>query len=215
MTKSQNCVCSVQVALDELRAGRALVIIDEERADSEGDLVAAADTASLDTLRFMVSTGGGLMCLAQPQAQLQNIKLPETMTKEFTLGASFNYEKKKATFSGGQDNRGNYARLGSQHYDERHPVVPLCTRRHGVLARRGHAESIVDLARLAGLSPSGFLCKITKPGHSLPARSAFTDWAEKYDLKILTVSELLKYRLSKENHVRRTTEVETALALNI
>ncbi|HVJ05604.1 MAG TPA: 3,4-dihydroxy-2-butanone-4-phosphate synthase [Candidatus Saccharimonadales bacterium] len=198
MAERFNLICTVPEALDELRCGRVLIVIDDETHSSEAHVVAALDNASVKTLRFMESVAGGRMYLAQTQkAQPRKIQLPKELKKEFELSASFSDEQ-----------RGKPTARGRLADDMKHRIVPLRTRKHGVLARPGYAEAFVDLMRLAGLSPSGFICNVLHDnGTPLRSMTAIREFARLHGLRLFGISRLIEYRIANETLVRPTAAI--------
>jgi 3,4-dihydroxy 2-butanone 4-phosphate synthase/GTP cyclohydrolase II len=198
-----NLFCTVPEALGELQGRRVLIVVDGENENSEASLVAATDGASLDTLRFMQSNAGGLMCSAHSPYGFQSIKMPKALLEGFSIGASFGNEQSKDTCSRELKTGASKVKPCGSPSGMRHPLVPLCSRKNGVLSRPGHAEAIVDLARLAALSPSGFLCKILRHGdRPLCCLSSLAKFGHAHGLRMLSVTELVKHRMASETHVR-------------
>jgi 3,4-dihydroxy 2-butanone 4-phosphate synthase / GTP cyclohydrolase II len=200
--------CTVTDAFSELRLGRMFILIDGNNQYSEAHLATATDTVSRDTLHSMVKLSGGIMCWAQPQTDSGRIKLPEKIQKMFSRGASFPPKQLRDPHSDGSCNMRTGKHEGTLG-DKRHPLVPLCTHKCGILSRPGQAEAIVDLARLAGLNASGFLCKMFGvDGHPLRSVSLLTTIAQSHELRILEVTDLIRYRLSREVHIKPMLDVQ-------
>jgi 3,4-dihydroxy-2-butanone 4-phosphate synthase len=181
MKQQLDVFCDVGNALAELRAGRVLVIADDDRPGSQAHLVTAMDTATTSLLRVMASIARGLMCFATEQKRPQFITFPARLTNALRLGASFGV--------GREELANDLGIVGSR--VKQIPVVPLTVRRRGALDHLGHAEALVGLARLADLSPTGFLCKMMF--RSSPTQP-LVDIARRHHYRIITVSEWLKYR---------------------
>jgi 3,4-dihydroxy 2-butanone 4-phosphate synthase/GTP cyclohydrolase II len=169
--------CDVSTALEEMRSGRVRMLADREGADTVCHLAVAADRVTLEALRSIMSLSGGLPCVATPQSHLDRLQLPSFLQCDFALRAAFN----------GDD-------------DPRRPIIPLTTSRHGVLARPGAAECVVDLARLAGMSPAGFFCTVMRA--ETAKALTLTEWDERHSLKMFNIAELVKHRLANEIHIR-------------
>jgi len=212
MDERSNLICTVPEALDELRCGRMLIVIDDEAHSTEAHLVTALDNASLKTLHFMESVAGGRMYLAQTQkAQPRKIQLPKAIRKEFEMSASFSDKQRSKPTTRGRLVGINGAKPTSACGDKKHRIVPLRTRKHGVLTRPGYAEAIVDLTRLAGLSPSGFICNVLHDdGNPLLSTAAIMEFARLHGLKVFSVCQLIEYRIVNETHVKPRSVIHLA-----
>lgn len=196
MTDSTELSCTIPEAIEELRRGRVIMSIDGEAEDSEGHLIAAVDGISIDELQFMAAAAGGLMCLALPQNGTRRPMLPAALWNKFSLGARFQDKECCKSNVPKQCTGANSSKYQSGRL---HPLVPVRSHRNGVLSRPAHAEVIVDLAQLAGLSQSGFLCKVVR-ADGRPLRSAYSlkEFSRLHGLRMLKVSELVLYRSRTE-----------------
>lgn len=203
MTKPDTLFCTVDEALSEIQHGRVLVVIDGPDRYGNPHLVGAVDESTLDTLLFMDVVAGGLMCLAHPQSGSSDYPISDSIRAQFAGGAVFgNSESGMRTHTDRTLSAPDSVFLGPHSIKPR-PLVPLRTRKQGVLSRPGHAEAIVDLARLAGLSPAGFLCAVVerddRPYSSLESLVRF---ARSHELRMFCVTELIRHRLTTEVHVK-------------
>jgi 3,4-dihydroxy 2-butanone 4-phosphate synthase/GTP cyclohydrolase II len=194
---SSELFCTIPEALEDLRRGRVIMSIDGEEQDSEAHLIAAVDRISIDELQFMASAAGGLMCLALSQGETRRLKLPEALWSRFSLGATFKDRECYKSNASGQCTGANSSKCQSGRL---HPLVPVRSHKNGVLSRPAHAEVIVDLAQLAGLSQLGFLCKVVRSdGRPLRSAHSLKEFARVHGLRMLKVSELILYRSRTEN----------------
>jgi len=177
MQERDSRFCDVPTAVDELRNGRMLMLVDHESQDPAWHLAVAADRVVLNTVNSIVSLSVGLPCIAVAQSHLNRIQLPLFLQRDFVLGAAFNGDN-----------------------DMRRPIIPVAASKQGVLTRPGAAECVTDLARLAGLSPAGVLCTVSRTER--PKTSPLVDFAERHSLKVFNIAELIKHRLANETHIR-------------
>ncbi|HEU4435914.1 MAG TPA: 3,4-dihydroxy-2-butanone-4-phosphate synthase, partial [candidate division Zixibacteria bacterium] len=204
---------SIPEALEELRAGRLVIVTDDEGREDEGDLVFAAEFADWEKVEFMVRNGGGLVCVSIPKKRLHQLNLPP-MTSENTarLGTAFtvSVDVKEGTTTG-ISARERAATIRALVNPDTKPddlarpghVFPICAEEGGVLSRAGHTEAGVDLCRLAGLYPAAVLCEVTDAEGGMARGQKLFDFAKKWELKIVTIHELIRHRLATEKLVDR------------
>ncbi len=216
MTPAQPFV-DVPTALAEIRAGRMVVVVDDEDRENEGDLTLAAEKVTPEAINFMATHGRGLVCLAMTQDRLDHLRIrPMTAENTSRFGTAF-YESVDAR-DGVTTGISAYDRArtiavaidpASRPSDLVRPghMFPLCAKRGGVLVRAGQTEASVDLARLAGLSPAGVICEIMKEDGTMARVPDLIPFSQKFGMKILTVAELIRYRMAHERYVRRIGEV--------
>src|SRR6266536_615225 len=211
----------VVTVIDEIRAGRMIVVVDDEDRENEGDLTLAAERVTPEAINFMVKYGRGLVCLAMTEERLEHLRIGP-MTAE-------NTSQYGTAFCEAIDARDGVT-TGISAYDRAHTikvaidpatrpldlarpghVFPLRARKGGVLVRAGQTEASVDLARLAGMVPAGIICEIMKDDGTMARVPDLTDFCRTHDLKMLTVAELIRYRMQHERYVHRVGEamVET------
>jgi len=212
----------VATALDEIRAGRMIVVVDDEDRENEGDLTLAAEDVSPEAINFMARFGRGLVCLAMTEERLDHLRIG-AMTAE-------NTSQYGTAFCEAIDARQGVT-TGISAYDRSHTikvaidpatrpadlarpghVFPLRARKGGVLVRAGQTEAAVDLARLAGKVPAGIICEIMKDDGTMARVPDLIEFCRTHGLKMLTVAELIRYRMLNERYVHRVGEavVETA-----
>ncbi len=206
----------VPSAIAEFRAGRMVVIVDDEDRENEGDLTLAAEFVTPEAINFMAKYGRGLICLALTEERADYLRLfPMTQQNTSQFGTAFTetIEAREGVTTGTsaadrartirtaldpQSTAGDLARPGH--------VLPLRARRGGVLVRAGHTEASVDLARLAGLNPSGVICEIMRDDGEMARIPDLIPFCKEHGLLILTVAELIRYRLRHERYIVRAGE---------
>ena len=207
---------SVPEALDEVRAGRQIVIVDDEDRENEGDLMIAAEHTTPEAINFMATHGRGLICLAMTGERLDHLRVP-LMTKRNTspLGTAFceSIDAAQGVTTGISAADRAHTILttidpASGPADLTRPghIPPLRARKGGVLVRGGQTEASVDLARLAGLIPAGVICEIMNADGSMARVPQLLEFCERHGLKMLTVADLIRYRLEHERYVERFAE---------
>src|SRR5215470_7736894 len=213
--------CSVETAVEEIRAGRMIVVVDDEDRENEGDLTLAAEKVTSEAINFMAKYGRGLICVALTEERLDHLRIGP-MTTENTS----NYG---TAFCEAIDARDGVT-TGISAYDRAHTIMvaidpatrpsdlarpghvfPLRARKGGVLVRAGQTEASVDLARMAGLVPAGIICEIMREDGTMARVPDLIEFCKEHDLKILTVAELIRYRMQHERYAHRIGEalVET------
>jgi 3,4-dihydroxy 2-butanone 4-phosphate synthase/GTP cyclohydrolase II len=206
----------VLTALEEIRAGRMIVLVDDEDRENEGDLTLAAEKVTPEAINFMARYGRGLICLAMTAERLDHLRLGP-MTKENTshLGTAFyeSFEAREGVTTGiSAHDRARTIQVAidpaSRPTDLARPghVFPLCARKGGVLVRAGQTEGAVDLARMAGMIPAGVICEIMNDDGSMARVPDLIEFCGKHNLKMLTVAELIRYRMEHERYIARVGE---------
>jgi 3,4-dihydroxy 2-butanone 4-phosphate synthase/GTP cyclohydrolase II len=213
---SSTAFTDVPTAIEEVRAGRMIIVVDDEDRENEGDLTLAAEKVTPEAINFMAKYGRGLICLAMTPERLDYLRLGP-MTKENTspYGTAF-YESIEArvgvTTGISAHDRARTIQVAidpmSRAADLVRPghVFPLCARKGGVLVRAGQTEASVDLARMAGLVPAGVICEIMKDDGTMARVPDLVDFCRQHELKMLTVAELIRYRMENERYVLRVGE---------
>jgi 3,4-dihydroxy 2-butanone 4-phosphate synthase / GTP cyclohydrolase II len=208
--------CSVSEAIDEIRNGRMIILVDNEERENEGDLVVAAEFCTPSAINFMAKYGRGLICVAMTPERLEKIGLklmvPENSEK-FCTAFMVSVDAKTGTTTGiSAADRARTVRVliddGSVPDDLNRPghIFPLAAKKGGVLVRAGQTEGSVDLARLAGLKPAGVICEIMNEDGTMARRPDLDKFAEIHNLKIVTIEDLIKYRQHQERLVKRVSE---------
>jgi 3,4-dihydroxy 2-butanone 4-phosphate synthase/GTP cyclohydrolase II len=208
---------TIDEALDELREGRMVILVDDEDRENEGDLCMAAEKATADAINFMAVYGRGLICLSLTPEKVGSLNLPMmTDDNESKFGTAFtvSIEAKRGVTTGisAQDRATTVltaVQADSKPEDLARPghIFPLRAKPGGVLQRAGQTEGSVDLARLAGLTPAGVICEIMNLDGTMARVPQLMDFAREHSLKIVTVKDLITYRMNKEMIVRRIADV--------
>ncbi|MEC4895228.1 MAG: bifunctional 3,4-dihydroxy-2-butanone-4-phosphate synthase/GTP cyclohydrolase II [Oscillatoria sp. PMC 1051.18] len=211
---------SIDAALADIKAGRAVVVVDDENRENEGDLICAAQFATPDMVNFMAVEARGLICLAMTGSRLDALDLPlmvnnnqDSNQTAFTVSIDAAPHLGVTTGISAED-RARTIQVAinpaSQSNDLCRPghIFPIRAREGGVLKRAGHTEAAVDLARLSGLYPSGVICEIQNPDGSMARLPELFDYAQKHHLKIISIADLISYRLEYDRFVYRETVAE-------
>jgi len=200
-------------ALDELRRGGMVVILDDEDRENEGDLACAAECVTPEIVNFMATHGRGLICLPMTSERLEELQIPLMVQDSGAIrGTAFcvSVEARRDVTTG--ISAADRARTIRTAVDpEARPgdlvrpghVFPLKAQPGGVLKRAGHTEAIVDLCRLAGLRPAGVICEIMNPDGSMARLAQLRDFARQHGLKMVTIADLIRHRMRTERLVTR------------
>jgi len=208
--------CDVETALEEIRAGRMIVVIDDEDRENEGDLTMAAEKVTPEAINFMAKYGRGLVCLAMTEERLEYLRLGQMSaenTSNFGTAFTESIDAKDGVTTGiSAYDRSETIRVAinpsTRPNDLARPghVFPLRARKGGVLVRAGQTEASVDLARLAGMIPAGVICEIMNDDGTMARVPQLTEFCRQHDMKMLTVAELIRYRMAHERYVKRLAE---------
>jgi 3,4-dihydroxy 2-butanone 4-phosphate synthase/GTP cyclohydrolase II len=216
MTERKPPFASVEEALEEIRAGRMIVLVDDEDRENEGDLTMAAEKVTPEAINFMTKFGRGLICLAMTEQRCDALGLaPITPRNTSMFGTPFcePIDARRGTTTGTSAADRSTTILAATNPDTRPEdlarpghVHTLRARNGGVLVRAGQTEASVDLARLAGLDHSGVICEVMNDDGSMARTPQLLDFCKLHGLKLLTVADLIRYRMQNERHVRRIAE---------
>jgi 3,4-dihydroxy 2-butanone 4-phosphate synthase/GTP cyclohydrolase II len=203
-------------ALAEVRAGRMIIVVDDEDRENEGDLTLAAEFVTPEAINFMAKHGRGLICLTLTEERADYLRLfPMTQQNSSRFGTAFTetIEAREGVTTGiSAADRAHTIRTAigqrTTAADLARPghIFPLRARRGGVLVRAGQTEASVDLARMAGLNPSGVICEIMKDDGTMARVPDLIVFCKEHGLRILTVAELIRYRLRHERYIVRAGE---------
>lgn len=207
---------TIEEALDEIRQGKMVILVDDEDRENEGDLTMAAEKVTPEAINFMAKYGRGLICLSLTEERLNELRLPMMVsdnTSRFQTAFTVSVDARKGVTTGisASDRAATILTAiddstTSEDLVSPGHVFPLRARTGGVLVRTGQTEGSVDLARLSGLKPSGVICEIMNEDGTMSRMSDLQVFAERHSLKIVTIADLIKYRLHKESLVRRIAE---------
>lgn len=210
-------LASCEELIEELRAGRMIILADDEDRENEGDLVMAAEWVTPEAINFMATHGRGLICLALTEEQTEKLDLPLMVTNtnsKFKTNFTVSIEAAEGVTTGiSAFDRAHTIRTAiaenAKPADIHTPghVFPLVAREGGLLVRAGHTEASVDLARLAGLKPSGVICEIMNDDGSMARMPELKKFAKKHNLKVGCIADVIRYRLKHDSLVRREVEV--------
>ena len=215
---------TIEQALDELRAGRMIVVVDDEDRENEGDLVCAAETITPEIINFMAQHGRGWICLALTPEDCDRLDLPqmverntESMATAFTVTIDPHRRLGVTPGISAADRAPTYRAAidaDTRPDDLRRPghISPLRARPGGVLQRVGHTEASVDLARLAGLRPAGVICEILSGDGSMARLPELRRFCDEHGLALVSVADLVAYRLRTEQLVHRVAEARLPTA---
>ena len=209
---------SISEAIEDIKAGRFVIVVDDEARENEGDLVLAAEKVTPEAINFMASHARGLICMPVTGERLDELEIPlmvSNNTSPFCTAFTVSVEAKHGTTTGiSVHDRAETIRAiidpATKPEDIARPghVFPLRARDGGVLVRAGHTESIVDLARLAGLCPAGVICEIMNEDGSMARLPQLEVMSEKNGIKIISISELIAYRRRHEKLVHQVAEAK-------
>lgn len=209
-------MASVPEALEDLRAGKMIIVVDDEDRENEGDLVMAADKITPDAVNFMARYGRGMICLPTTKQRLEELGLPmmvENNTSRHGTAFTISVDAIHGTTTGisSQDRAitiKTFAESSARPSDLARPghIHPLRAVDGGVLVRAGHTEAVVDLVRLSGLGESGVLCEILSEDGTMARLPELMRMAEEWGLKIVTIADLIKHRRTHEKLVNKFAE---------
>ncbi|OEU76025.1 MAG: bifunctional 3,4-dihydroxy-2-butanone 4-phosphate synthase/GTP cyclohydrolase II [Desulfuromonadales bacterium C00003107] len=207
---------NIEAALEDIRQGKMVILIDDEDRENEGDLAMAAELVTPEAVNFMAKEGRGLICLSLTEERADELDLPlmvQENTSSFGTAFTVSIEARRGVSTGiSAKDRATTIQVAiadeSQAKDLARPghVFPLRAKKGGVLVRAGQTEGSVDLARLAGLKPAGVICEIMNDDGSMARTPQLKKFAKQHDLKIVTVADLVSYRMRKELLVHAATD---------
>jgi 3,4-dihydroxy 2-butanone 4-phosphate synthase / GTP cyclohydrolase II len=206
----------VPTAIEEIRAGRMIVVVDDEDRENEGDLTLAAESVTPEAINFMAKFGRGLICLAMTEERLDHLRIgPMSSENTSQYGTAFceAIDARQGVTTGiSAHDRAHTIKVAidpaTRPSDLARPghMFPLRARKGGVLVRAGQTEASVDLARLAGMVPAGIICEIMKDDGSMARVPDLIEFCRVHEMKMLTVAELIRYRMQTERYVHRVGE---------
>jgi 3,4-dihydroxy 2-butanone 4-phosphate synthase / GTP cyclohydrolase II len=216
MSEDREPFATVEEAVEEIRQGRMVVIVDDEDRENEGDLAMAAEKITPDAVNFMTKEGRGLVCLALTEERCDELNLAMMSPRNTALlGTAFceSIDARRGTTTGisAADRATTIltaidSQTRPEHLARPGHVFPLRARRGGVLVRAGQTEASVDLARIAGLDPSGVICEIMNDDGTMARVPQLIAFCRRHRLRLLTLADLIRYRMQHERYVRRMAE---------
>src|ERR1700752_3316674 len=207
---------TVEEAVEEIRQGRMVVLVDDEDRENEGDLTLAAEKITPEAINFMAKFGRGLICLALTEQRCDELNLPlmspintsvhgtafcEAIDAKVGVTTGISASDRAITILTAIDPKTRPQDLARPGH-----MFPLRARNGGVLVRAGQTEASVDLARIAGLNPSGVICEIMNEDGTMSRVPQLIEFCKEHNLKMLTVADLIRYRMQHERYVRRVAE---------
>ncbi|MTI79820.1 MAG: bifunctional 3,4-dihydroxy-2-butanone-4-phosphate synthase/GTP cyclohydrolase II [Firmicutes bacterium] len=208
---------TIEEALEDIKQGKMIIVVDDEDRENEGDLVIAAEKATPEAVNFMATHAKGLICLPVEGNRLDELDLQPMVshnTDPHATAFTVSIDGKDTTTGISAHERAMTINAvldpNTKPQDLRRPghVFPLRAKEGGVLRRAGHTEASVDLARMAGLYPAGVICEIMKEDGSMARVPELLEFAEAHNLKMITIADMIKYRRSHEKLVKRVEEVK-------
>lgn len=211
-------ISSIQEAIDDIRSGKMVILVDDEDRENEGDLCMAAQFVTPEAINFMARYGRGLVCLTineELAAKLNLRPMVQENKARFQTAFTVSIEARHGVSTGiSAADRAttiqaavNPAAKADDLVSPGH-VFPIIARKGGVLVRTGQTEGSVDLCRLAGLTPSGVICEVMKDDGTMARMADLEIFAEEYNLKIVTIADLIEYRIQNESLIRRMAEAK-------
>ena len=216
MTTTHSQFATVEEAVEEIRQGRMIVLVDDEDRENEGDLTMAAEKITPDAINFMAKYGRGLICLTLTEQRCDDLHLPlmspintsahgtafcEAIDARFGITTGISAADRATTILAAIDPKTKPQDLARPGH-----IFPLRARNGGVLVRAGQTEASVDLARIAGLTPAGVICEIMNEDGTMSRVPQLLEFCKQHNLKMLTVADLIRYRMRHERYVRRIAE---------
>ena len=211
-------IAKVKKAIEEIKKGKMVILCDDEDRENEGDLAMAAEKVTPEAVNFMAKYGRGLICLSLTGEKVQQLDLPlmvhtSTNTSAFQTAFTVSIDAKKGTSTGISASDRAVTVLAAIADDAKPDdlarpghIFPLQAKDGGVLRRTGQTEGSVDLARLAGLKPAGVICEIMNEDGTMSRMPDLEKFAKQYDLMIVTVADIIRYRLNMESLVKRAVD---------
>ncbi len=210
-------LCSMEEAISDLQAGKFIIVVDDEGRENEGDLVLPAEKVTPEAVNFMVTHAKGLLCMPMTEERLDELQIPLVSTEHtptalptaFTV--SIDYKKNTTTGISAFDRSATINALidpNCKPDDFARPghLFPLRYHKGGVLMRPGHTEAIIDLCNIGGLYPAGVVCEIMKDDGDMARMPDLEEFAQKHDLKILSIAQLIAHRRRNETLIERVAE---------
>ncbi len=209
-------ISTIQEAIDDIRGGKMIILVDDEDRENEGDLCVAAQFVSPETINFMARYGRGLICLSLSEEMADKLKLqPMVQDNKARFGTAFTISiEARNGVTTGISAADRATTIKTAVNPEAKPedlvspghVFPIRARKGGVLVRTGQTEGSVDLCRLAGLTPAGVICEVMRDDGTMARMPDLEVFAREYGLKIVTIADLIDYRMQNESLIRRVAQ---------
>ncbi|OPY17932.1 MAG: Riboflavin biosynthesis protein RibBA [Syntrophus sp. PtaB.Bin075] len=206
-------LCTIEEAIEDIRNGKMIILVDDEDRENEGDLCMAAQFVSPDAINFMAKYGRGLICLTLNEEQAEKLNLPMMVQdNQSRFGTAFTVSiEARCGVTTGISAADRATTIQAAVSDDVKPedlvspghVFPIVAKKGGVLVRTGQTEGSVDLARLSGLKPAGVICEIMKDDGTMARMPDLEIFAEQHGLKIATIADLIEFRMKHESLIRR------------
>jgi 3,4-dihydroxy 2-butanone 4-phosphate synthase/GTP cyclohydrolase II len=213
---SRSPFAPVESAIEALRAGRMIIVVDDEDRENEGDLTMAASKVTPEAINFMVKHGRGLVCLAMTPERLDHLEVPlevadNSSRRDTAMCVSIDAKEGTSTGVSAADRARTIKTAIAKDTTPRDlarpgHVFPLRARTGGVLVRAGHTEAAVDLARIAGLAPAGVICEVMNEDGTMSRVPELRKFARRHGLLMITIADLIRYRMRTESLVKRVAK---------
>lgn len=210
---------TIEEAIEDIRQGKIIIVVDDEDRENEGDFLAAADKVTPEMINFMAKHGKGLICVPLTESRCKDLELHSMVTN--------NTDNMETAFTVSVDLKGNGVTTGisasdrsktiealvnpdTKPYELGRPghIFPLIARQGGVLRRTGHTEAAIDFARLAGFSPAGVICEIMNDDGTMARLPELVEVAKKFDLKLVSIEDLVRYRMQHDSLIKKKEDFE-------
>ncbi|MBB3109230.1 3,4-dihydroxy 2-butanone 4-phosphate synthase/GTP cyclohydrolase II [Paenibacillus phyllosphaerae] len=208
---------SIEEALEDLKQGKAIIVVDDEDRENEGDLIALADKTTPEVINFMITEARGLVCVPITQERAEELDLPPMVTHNTDYhGTAFTVSVDHVTTSTGisaferSETIKGLIDPSCKASDFRRPghIFPLIAKNGGVLRRAGHTEAAIDLARMCGSAPAGVICEIIKEDGTMARLMDLVEFKRQHGLKLISIEMMIQYRNAKEKLVQRAVDVK-------
>lgn len=209
---------SIEEGIEDIKAGKMLIVVDDPDRENEGDLVMAAELCRSKDVNFITREGRGILCLPITEEKAKDLELDFMVQNNTALhgtpfSVSIDYKHGTTTGISAHDraitiNRAADKKVSPKDFGRPGHIFPLIAKKGGVLKRAGHTEAVVDLVKLAGLNPVGVLCEILAEDGTMARVPKLIDFAKKNNLKIITIADLIEYRMAREHYVQKKVVVD-------
>lgn len=214
--EARSVFASIDEALEDMRQGKMIIVVDDADRENEGDFIMAAEKVTPEAINFMVTHGRGIVCLPVAGERLDELRVPLMVPQpeeghETAFAVSIDAKKGVTTGTSAHDRAATILAITEESTtaeDIRMPghVFPLRPQEGGVLRRAGHTEAAVDLARLAGMFPAGVICEVMHPDGSMARLEELVRVAQDHDLKLISIADLIEYRRHREKLIRHVAD---------